>query len=167
MTSAKAEAALDDAGLSWHVKKKPVHDADNVGLVLEQSLPDTGSDVQLIVGVTFPEVPFVRGMQLAHAKAALKKAGYKVRVVRRNSTLGRNWEVVGQTPAGGTEMLEGKVVSLVALRNICTPGYYPCLPRASDYDCPGGDGPYYAPYTHVYGDDPYQLDDDSDGLGCE
>ena len=52
----------------------------------------------------------------------------------------------------------------------CTPGYSPCLPPASDYDCPGGsgDGPEYAPGTvQVSGSDPYGLDSDGDGTGCE
>ncbi|MGH2731165.1 MAG: thermonuclease family protein [Actinomycetota bacterium] len=52
----------------------------------------------------------------------------------------------------------------------CTPGYSPCLPPASDYDCAGGsgDGPKYVEETvHVTGSDPYELDSDGDGLGCE
>ncbi len=52
----------------------------------------------------------------------------------------------------------------------CTPGYSPCLPPASDYDCAGGsgngpkfvDGPVY-----VTGSDPYGLDSDGDGVACE
>lgn len=37
------------------------------------------------------------------------------------------------------------------------------------YDCAGGMGSakYFAPCTRVWGDDPYSLDDDSDGVGCE
>jgi hypothetical protein len=52
----------------------------------------------------------------------------------------------------------------------CTPGYSPCLPPASDYDCAGGsgNGPKYVdgPVT-VTGSDPYGLDADNDGVGCE
>jgi hypothetical protein len=52
----------------------------------------------------------------------------------------------------------------------CTPGYSPCLPPASDYDCAGGigDGPEYVsgPVT-VTGSDPYGLDHDNNGVGCE
>lgn len=52
----------------------------------------------------------------------------------------------------------------------CTPGYSPCLPPASDYDCAGGsgNGPEYA-YGPIYvtGSDPYGLDSDGDGVGCE
>jgi hypothetical protein len=55
----------------------------------------------------------------------------------------------------------------------CTPGYSPCLPLGpSDYDCfgGGGDGPAYTEPGVVYqvtGSDPYNLDADNDGLGCE
>jgi hypothetical protein len=52
----------------------------------------------------------------------------------------------------------------------CTPGYDPCLTPASDYDCEGGsgDGPeYVAGPVQVTGSDPYGLDLDSNGIGCE
>ncbi|HEX2239608.1 MAG TPA: thermonuclease family protein [Actinomycetota bacterium] len=51
----------------------------------------------------------------------------------------------------------------------CTPGYDPCLPPASDYDCESGsgDGPEYTGRVKVTGDDPYGLDSDGDGVGCE
>jgi hypothetical protein len=52
----------------------------------------------------------------------------------------------------------------------CTPGYDPCLPPASDYDCAGGegDGPEYATGPiRVTGSDPYGLDADGDGVACE
>ena len=54
----------------------------------------------------------------------------------------------------------------------CTPGYDPCLPdfgAGTDYDCVGGpgDGPYYSGKVSVWGFDPYKLDADKNGLGCE
>jgi hypothetical protein len=56
----------------------------------------------------------------------------------------------------------------------CTPGYSPCLVwhGGADYDCYGGsgDGPYYTEPGVVYavtGSDPYGLDGDNDGRGCE
>jgi hypothetical protein len=58
--------------------------------------------------------------------------------------------------------------------NDCTPGYSPCLVwhGGADYDCygGGGNGPYYtAPGVtyRVTGSDPYGLDGDNDGYGCE
>jgi hypothetical protein len=52
----------------------------------------------------------------------------------------------------------------------CTPDYAPCLPPASDYDCAGGsdNGPEYAHGPiRVTGSDPYDLNRDGDGVGCE
>ena len=52
----------------------------------------------------------------------------------------------------------------------CTPGYSPCLLPAPDYDCAGGagDGPKYVTGpVRVTGSDPYGLDSDLDGVGCE
>lgn len=47
--------------------------------------------------------------------------------------------------------------------------YEPCLAPASDYDCAGGsgDGPAYTGPVRVIGSDPYGLDSDGDGWGCE
>jgi micrococcal nuclease len=47
----------------------------------------------------------------------------------------------------------------------CEPGYTPCLPVTSDLDC--GDIPDSEKPVHVTGSDPYRLDGDGDGLGCE
>ena len=56
-------------------------------------------------------------------------------------------------------------------RRSCDPNYKgECLdPDAFDYDCAGGsgDGPGYAGRVEVVGDDPYGLDADGDGFGCE
>jgi hypothetical protein len=51
----------------------------------------------------------------------------------------------------------------------CTPGYSPCLPPDSDYDCDNGsgDGPSYTGQVSVTGPDPYDLDADGDGIACD
>jgi hypothetical protein len=52
----------------------------------------------------------------------------------------------------------------------CTPGYEPCIPPGPDVDCAGGsgDGPRYVEGPiRVTGSDPYGLDRDRDGIGCE
>jgi endonuclease YncB( thermonuclease family) len=48
-------------------------------------------------------------------------------------------------------------------------GYSPCLPPGPDVDCRGGsgDGPRYTGPVIVTGDDPYDLDADNDGTGCD
>lgn len=55
-------------------------------------------------------------------------------------------------------------------RQSCTPGYSPCIPPASDVDCAGGSGngpAYVEGPVSVTGSDPYGLDADGDGIGCE
>ena len=81
----------------------------------------------------------------------------------------RDLEVRAQRPQGGTEAPPGKTMALVVWHNDCTPGYSPCLPLASDYDCSGatGDRPKYTGLVRVTGNDPYGLDADNDGYGCE
>ncbi|WP_243058215.1 G5 domain-containing protein [Nocardioides sp. SR21] len=57
-----------------------------------------------------------------------------------------------------------------ALAGGCDPNYSSgCVPVASDVDCAGGsgDGPAYVSGTvRVVGNDPYGLDADDDGWGC-
>jgi hypothetical protein len=52
----------------------------------------------------------------------------------------------------------------------CEPGYDPCIPPGPDVDCAGGsgNGPRYVngPVS-VTGSDPYGLDSNHDGVGCE
>ena len=52
----------------------------------------------------------------------------------------------------------------------CTPGYSPCISPGPDVDCQGGggDGPRYVNGpVRVTGSDPYDLDADGNGVGCE
>ena len=52
----------------------------------------------------------------------------------------------------------------------CTEGYDPCIPPGPDVDCAGGsgNGPRYVEGPiRVTGSDPYGLDRDGDGIGCE
>lgn len=53
----------------------------------------------------------------------------------------------------------------------CTPGYSPCIAPGPDVDCAGGsgDGPRYTGPVSVDpgSGDPYDLDRDGDGAGCE
>lgn len=52
----------------------------------------------------------------------------------------------------------------------CHPGYSGCLKQnVGDYDCAKGkgNGPNYTGRVEVYGSDPFDLDRDHDGIGCE
>lgn len=93
--------------------------------------------------------------------------------------------VISQSVAAGSTVHDGSKIAVVLAKapkppkptkppptpvaEDCTPGYSPCLPPASDYDCLGGsgDGPMYTGRVTVTGSDPYGLDSDGDGVGCE
>ena len=52
----------------------------------------------------------------------------------------------------------------------CNPNYSGCVPNDSDVDCAGGSGngpSYVSGPVQVLGSDPYGLDSDGDGVGCE
>ena len=52
----------------------------------------------------------------------------------------------------------------------CDPNYSPCVPIDTDVDCAGGKGngpSYVAGPVWVVGSDPYGLDRNRDGVGCE
>jgi hypothetical protein len=75
----------------------------------------------------------------------------------------------GPPPATATDPppVEGSDVSPAER---CDPNYTPCVPLDTDVDCEDGegDGPSYVPGpVRVVGNDPYRLDGDRDGVGCE
>lgn len=51
----------------------------------------------------------------------------------------------------------------------CHSAYWPCVPKGQDLNCAGsgGDGPFLLGPVYVITSDPYGLDDDKDGIGCE
>lgn len=158
-----------------------------VGTVLDQGIATgesvvAGSVVAVTVAAPYPAVPEVTGEARTAAARSLRRAGFAVRVRTERRTSGREGAVLRQTPAGSTLLAPGSVVTLVVAHVVappppepepeqsCTAGYDPCLSPASDYDCGGGsgNGPEYAYETvRVTGSDPYDLDSDGDGFGCE
>ena len=139
-----------------------------------------GSRVALVVAAPLPQVPSVVGKSEASAIRSLKNAGFTVKKTTQNRTTGRDGVVLSQSPTGETRAKPNSVVRIV-ISNLqrspdaggtgnCTPGYTPCLPRASDYDCRGngGNGPKYVDGpVRVKGSDPYDLDRDGNGVGCQ
>ena len=134
-------------------------------------------------------VPDVVGENLKKAKTEIRDKGLRVRVKYKTSKK-KPGTVLAQNPEPFEEAEEGDSVTLTVAEEApkspstgdsgggptyqadCTPGYSPCLPPASDYDCAGGsgNGPEYVSgpvyVDHSYGD-PYGLDADGDGVGCE
>lgn len=106
-------------------------------------------------------VPDVTAKNLPKARRTLRRAGLKVLVVKEDSFTQRNHDIVYQTPAGGMPSRPDRLVTLVLAINMCTPGYSPCIPQGVPPDC------RYLRQVRVTGADPYGLDDDHDGIGCE
>ena len=70
-------------------------------------------------------------------------------------------------PTGGFETVaKGPVPAQAATGTECMSGYSPCLPITGDLDCADVRALGKAPVV-VSGDDPYRLDGDDDGYGCE
>ena len=155
--------------------------------VLEQSRrpgskAKPGATVALVIAKPFPRVPDTVGEGRRAAGRELRLAGFDVLRTRQQSDSASPGTVIEQSPTGGTGARPGATVTITIAKkppppppptvqeDNCTSGYSPCLPPASDYDFAGGsgDGPAYAdgPIA-VTGSDPYGLDDDSDGVGCE
>ncbi len=127
-------------------------------------------------------VPQVVGKRLENAKEAVRRADLQVTVVWKHSSKPAR-TVLSQSVSAGTEVRPRRTIRLVVSEGPkpppspardCTSGYSPCLVNHSgaDYDCYGGsgDGPYYTEPGVVYtvsGSDPYSLDADNDGSGCE
>jgi hypothetical protein len=101
-----------------------------------------------------------------------------VEVKKRTSSKPKG-RVIKQQPDAGRRVNEGRTVLLTVSKGSgggCTPGYSPCIPLGPDVDCAGGsgNGPRYegqggvpnGPFK-VTGSDPYGLDGNNNGVGCE
>jgi len=179
----KAKRKLRSAGLeAGDIDRRP--SSQRKGTVLKQGEAkgtelEPGSGVSLVVAAPLPRVPSVVGKSEASAVRRLKNAGFKVRKSTQTRSTGRDEVVLSQSPTGETRARPNSVVRIVVSnvqrsRNTggsrnCTPGYSPCLPPASDYDCLGGsgNGPKRTGPVRVTGSDPYDLDRDGDGVGCD
>jgi resuscitation-promoting factor RpfB len=182
LSRSDAEDQLAEAGLVVREFREIPSDQP-IGTVLRQSRDAgasllSGSGVVLVVAAPYPRVPDVVGLSKAVAVSRLQEAGFQVTVTSETRTSGKDGVILRQSPAGADRakphssiaLVVSSVVRTVAPPTNCTPGYRPCLPPASDYDCAGGsgDGPAYASGpVYVEGSDPYDLDADGDGVACE
>ena len=180
---AAAQSALRQDGFSITVQRSP--SGQPTGRVLQQTpragtRVDEGDEVILVVAAPLPRVPNVVGSSQKAATKSLEQAGFKVATRTQQTSSAKPGTVVQQSPSGGARLRPGARVTITLAKappkpppssqpSNCTPGYSPCLPPASDYDCAGGtgDGPKYTGPVRVTGSDPYDLDSDNDGYGCE
>jgi resuscitation-promoting factor RpfB len=179
----KAKRKLRAAGLEvGGIDRRP--SSKRKDTVLKQGVAEgkelkLGSSVALVVAAPLPRVPSVVGKPEPSAIRNLKNAGFTVKKTTQTRTTGQDGVVLSQSPFAGTRAKPTSVVGIV-ISNVqrspdaggsrnCTPGYSPCLPPASEYDCRGGsgNGPKYTGPVRVTGSDPYDLDRDGDGKACE
>ncbi len=179
-----ARSVMKRRGIDLIVAKRLPSPQPTGSILRQRTRPGTkvapGSAVKVVVAAPLPRVVGVVGRSVESATDRLRRAGFTVE--RRTSTVtsGRNGTVLSQTPVAGTPVRPGSVVTLVVAKVVptltsspgagCTPGYTPCLTPAPDYDCAGGSGngpAYVYGVVKVTGSDPYDLDRDGDGYGCE
>jgi hypothetical protein len=133
------------------------------------------------------EVPRLTGLELASAKRRLAARGLELRVQYRRTARFAAGTVISQSRRSGAAVRPSSTVTLVIAKALpppppttqppgpstnCDPSYPgACLdPDAEDYDCAGGsgNGPRYVQGpVRVLPPDPFDLDSDGDGVGCE
>ncbi|UQX89170.1 hypothetical protein M6D93_03990 [Jatrophihabitans telluris] len=94
--------------------------------------------------------------------------------VRPSRTTWFIWKFAGNAKYAGARSVKIKITVTKpapspAPQN-CTPGYSPCIPPGPDVDCAGGSGNgprYVTGPIYVTGSDPYGLDRDGNGVGCQ
>jgi PASTA domain len=133
-------------------------------------------------------VPRLIGMSLTEAKAILADRGLRGRITYKTTARYPAGTVISQSRRTGASVLPDTRIALVIAKapppttapppppttpsRSCDPSYPDvCLdPNAVDYDCAGGsgDGPKYVEGPiRVRPPDPFDLDSDGDGWGCE
>ena len=78
--------------------------------------------------------------------------------------------VVEDKPVAVPRAVTSEPVKAKPATSSCHPSYSGCLKMNSgDYDCDSGsgNGPNYTGPVELYGSDPFDLDRDNDGWGCE
>jgi len=112
-----------------------------------------------------------RRHKAAAQRAAQLRARRQAARLRRRAAARRRARELRREEAAQARLAEEEATASEEASAECDPNYAgACLdPTASDYDCEGGsgDGPYYTGEVIVVGSDPYGLDSDSDGTGCE
>jgi hypothetical protein len=169
----------------------PAATSDSLPPVTTTTIPPTTTTAPpATTTIAAVEVPELVGMRLTGAKAALADLGLRARVSYRTTSRYPAGTVISQSRRTGAGVLPGSRVTMVVAKapppppttapppptttpaRNCDPSYPDvCLdPDALDYDCAGGsgDGPRYVRGPiRVRPPDPFDLDREGDGWGCE
>jgi beta-lactam-binding protein with PASTA domain len=138
------------------------------------------------------ELPTLTGMTRAEAKQNLTDHGLKATIKYKSTDQHPGGTVISQSPKAGALVLPSTAVTLVVAKarpapppppstapppsttpaQNCDPSYPDmCLdPAVEDYDCAGGSGngpEYVEGPIRVRPPDPFDLDREGDGWGCE
>jgi hypothetical protein len=135
------------------------------------------------------EVPELSGLTQAGAEQILVEVGLKATTKSRSTDQYPAKTVISQSPKAGAEVLPDTTIRLVVAKTppppeppppppppppepSCDPSYPDvCLdPAVEDYDCAGGSGngpEYVEGPIRVRAPDPFDLDREGDGWGCE
>jgi PASTA domain len=149
-------------------------------LTVATTLPSTSAPPTTIAKV---KVPNLVGMALARAKDALADRGLQATIRYKATARYPAGTVISQSRQAAVGVPPDSTITLVVAKaspppptttpsRNCDPSYPGvCLdPDAVDYDCAGGtgDGPKYVQGPiRVRPPDPFGLDSDGDGWGCE
>jgi hypothetical protein len=139
----------------------------------DSSMSATEDGSTQAVSTTAGTVSSTTKRRAAHARAQRRAAEARVkrRAAKRAATAraARRQREARRRAAAAATAAQRDITNASGGR--CDPNYEgACLdPDASDYDCEGGsgDGPEYTGTVRVVGDDPYDLDRDGDGTGCD
>jgi len=152
------------------------------------TLPSTSTALPTTIPTV--KVPQMVGMRLAKSKDTLADQGLRGTIKYKSTTRYPAGTVIGQSRRTGAGVLPDSKITLVVAKappppppttapppptapaRNCDPSYPDvCLdPNAVDYDCAGGsgDGPSYVRGPiRVRPPDPFDLDREGDGWGCE
>jgi hypothetical protein len=152
------------------------------------TLPSTSTSP--LTTIAKVKIPNLVGMKLARAKATLADRGLTGTIRHKSTARYPAGTVISQSHKAGAGVLPDSRITLVVAKTPppppstappppttapsqnCDPSYPDvCLgPEAVDYDCAGGsgDGPkYVSGPIRVRAPDPFDLDRDGDGWGCE
>ena len=138
---------------------------------MSQFWNDAGQDVG-VLATRCAELPSARLAEIA-ARQAETDAFLEAAAAAATTTLPAPTTTKAPPPPATLPPAPLPLVSLPAAAPVrdCNPNYEgACVPNASDVDCAGGSGngpEYVSGPVYVVGGDPYDLDRDGDGVGCE